>query len=82
LLSAPLIDPLGGVADLTARRQRLLHDQSLRDDPTRLLRGVRLAARLQLTPDAATAAQIADALEAGYLALLSPERIQTELCLT
>ncbi|ABY35230.1 MAG TPA: CCA tRNA nucleotidyltransferase [Chloroflexus aurantiacus] len=82
LLSAPLIDPLGGVADLTARRLRLLHDQSLRDDPTRLLRGVRLAARLQLTPDAATAAQIADALEAGYLALLSPERIQTELCLT
>lgn len=82
LLPMPLFDPLGGVADLAARRLRLLHNQSLRDDPTRLLRGVRLASRLNLTPDSATAAQIADALAAGYLALLTPERIQTELCLT
>ncbi|WP_322512437.1 CCA tRNA nucleotidyltransferase [Chloroflexus sp.] len=82
LLPMPLFDPLGGVADLAARRLRLLHDQSLRDDPTRLLRGARLASRLDLTPDRATAAQIAAALAAGYLALLTPERIQTELCLT
>ncbi|OAN47470.1 polynucleotide adenylyltransferase [Chloroflexus islandicus] len=82
LVPMPLFDPLGGVADLADRRLRLLHSQSLRDDPTRLLRGVRLASRLNLTPDEATAAQIADALKAGYLALLTPERIQTELCLT
>lgn len=82
LLPMPLFDPIGGVADLAARRLRLLHERSLRDDPTRLLRGVRLAARLDLTPDPATARQITTALEAGYLALLSPERIQTELCLT
>ncbi len=82
LLPMPLFDPIGGVADLAARRLRLLHEQSLRDDPTRLLRGVRLAARLALTPDPATAEQIGAALTAGYLGLLTPERIQTELCLT
>jgi tRNA nucleotidyltransferase (CCA-adding enzyme) len=82
LLPMPLFDPLGGAADLAARRLRLLHEQSLRDDPTRLLRGVRLAARLDLTPDAATKAQFQEAIAAQYLALLTPERIQTELCLT
>ncbi len=82
LAPMPVFDPLGGQADLAARRLRLLHNQSLRDDPTRLLRGARLASRLDLTPDPATAEQIAAALENRYLDLLTPERIQTELCLT
>lgn len=82
LLPMPLFDPLGGATDLAARRLRLLHEQSLRDDPTRLLRGLRLAARLDLTPDAATRAQFQEAIAAQYLALLTPERVQTELCLT
>lgn len=41
-----LLDPHGGQADLAARRLRLLHGQSLSDDPTRLVRGARYAARL------------------------------------
>ena len=41
-----LLDPHGGQADLAARQLRLLHCGSLRDDPTRLLRGARYAARL------------------------------------
>lgn len=41
-----LLDPYGGQVDLAARRLRLLHCGSLRDDPTRLLRGARYAARL------------------------------------
>ena len=41
-----LLDPHGGQADLAARQLRLLHPGSLRDDPTRLLRGARYAARL------------------------------------
>ncbi|MGB9737814.1 CCA tRNA nucleotidyltransferase [Chloroflexus sp.] len=82
LLPMPLFDPLGGAVDLAARRLRLLHDLSLRDDPTRILRGARLAARLHLIPEPATAAQMKTALTNGYLALLTPERIQTELCLT
>ncbi|MDW8390096.1 MAG: CCA tRNA nucleotidyltransferase [Oscillochloridaceae bacterium] len=76
-----LLDPCGGRADLVTGRLRLLHEHSLRDDPTRMLRGVRLAARLGLRPDPATAAQIQEALRAGYLRLVSNERILAELCL-
>ena len=76
-----LHDPFGGQADLVARRLRLLHAHSLRDDPTRLLRGLRLATRLGLTPEPATRQQIAAALAAGYLALLTPERSLAEFCL-
>jgi tRNA nucleotidyltransferase (CCA-adding enzyme) len=76
-----LLDPFGGRDDLAAGRLRLLHPASLRDDPTRLLRGLRLAARLGLQPDQATAAQIAEALQRGYLALLTPERLLGEICL-
>ncbi len=76
-----LYDPFHGRSDLEARRLRLLHSASLRDDPTRMLRGVRLATRLGLSLDAASAAQFKQALATGYLAMLSPERILSELCL-
>ncbi len=46
LASGQLLDPHGGQADLQQRQLRLLHDGSLRDDPTRLVRGARYAARL------------------------------------
>lgn len=48
-----LLDPHGGQADLQRRQLRLLHGASLRDDPTRLLRGARYAARLgfELAPE-------------------------------
>ena len=49
-----LLDPFGGQADLARRQLRYLHPHSLRDDPTRLLRAARYAARLgfDLAPDA------------------------------
>lgn len=81
LRAGRLLDRFDGRADLAAGRLRLLHPASLRDDPTRILRGVRLAARLNLTPDAAARAQIADALAQRYLLLLSAERVLSELCL-
>jgi len=43
---AQLLDPHGGQLDLAQRQLRLLHDHSLSDDPTRLLRAARYAARL------------------------------------
>lgn len=41
-----LLDPHGGLADLGARQLRFLHPASVRDDPTRVVRGARYAARL------------------------------------
>ncbi|GAB4449293.1 MAG: CCA tRNA nucleotidyltransferase [Chloroflexi bacterium OHK40] len=75
------LDPFGGRADLAARLLRLLHPASLRDDPTRILRGVRLAARLGLRLEPASQAQLEEARDAGYLSLLSAERVLDELCL-
>jgi poly(A) polymerase len=59
-----LLDPHGGQVDLQARRLRLLHAASLRDDPTRLLRAARYAARLGFSLDAASQAQARSTLMA------------------
>ena len=40
-----LVDPLGGAADIRARRVRALHPNSFVDDPTRILRAARYVAR-------------------------------------
>jgi poly(A) polymerase len=42
-----LLDPFGGQVDLAQRELRFLHPHSLRDDPTRLVRAARYAARLE-----------------------------------
>ncbi len=41
-----LLDPYGGQQDLERRQLRFLHGGSVADDPTRLVRGARYAARL------------------------------------
>lgn len=48
-----LLDPHGGQRDLAQRQLHFLHRGSLRDDPTRLLRAARYAARLgfELAPE-------------------------------
>ena len=51
-----LVDPLGGRADLEIGVIRALRDDSFVEDPTRLLRAVRYAARLGFSLDAATEA--------------------------
>lgn len=50
----PLLDPHGGQRDLTQGLLRFLHDASLQDDPTRIIRAARYGARLHmdLAPEA------------------------------
>lgn len=74
-----VLDPFGGAGDLAAGRLRLLHAESLRDDPTRVFRAARYAARLSLTPDADFKRQAAAALSAGHADRLSPHRLTQEL---
>ena len=54
LASWELLDRYQGQADLSARQLNFLHPGSLRDDPTRWVRGARYAARLgfQFSPEA------------------------------
>jgi tRNA nucleotidyltransferase (CCA-adding enzyme) len=74
-----LIDPHGGEADLRAGLLRVLHDQSFVDDPTRLLRGLRYAARLELGLESSTAALAREAAAEGALETVSGTRVRDEL---
>jgi len=52
-----LLDPYGGQQDLEQRQLRFLHGGSVADDPTRLVRGARYAARLGFALEPASLAQ-------------------------
>ena len=69
----------GALEDLAARRLRVLHDGSFLDDPTRLLRLVRYAARLRFQIEQATRELAFAAVEDGALATVTPSRLGNEL---
>ncbi|MFA7460829.1 MAG: CBS domain-containing protein, partial [Trueperaceae bacterium] len=66
---AELLDPYQGEADLNARQLRVLHPLSFVEDPTRVLRGARLAGRLGFGFETDTAERAR--------AVLAPERLGT-----
>jgi tRNA nucleotidyltransferase (CCA-adding enzyme) len=74
-----LYDPCGGLADLEAGVVRVLHERSFLDDPTRLLRAVRYAARLGFGLDPETERLAREAVAADALSTVSGNRIGTEL---
>jgi tRNA nucleotidyltransferase (CCA-adding enzyme) len=74
-----LYDPCGGLADLESGTIRVLHEQSFLDDPTRLLRAVRYAARLGFELDPETERLAREAVAADALATVSGARIRDEL---
>lgn len=75
--AAVLIDPFGGREDLQRGVIRVLHQDSLSDDPTRAFRAARYAARLGLEVDEATSRQI----EQVDLETISEDRLDSEIAL-
>jgi tRNA nucleotidyltransferase (CCA-adding enzyme) len=73
-----LLDPLGGGADITRRRLRILHPLSFVEDPTRIFRAARYAARLGFALDPWSARCQAVALSLAPYPALSPARILTD----
>jgi tRNA nucleotidyltransferase/poly(A) polymerase len=71
-----LIDPLGGEADLIAKRLRACSPMSIRHDPIRALRAVRISLQFGLRIEPATIAEIR--ANSGRLAQISPERVRDE----
>ena len=59
------VDPCGGGADWRRRRLRILHPLSFVEDPTRIFRAARYAARLGFRSDAVAGARSALALRHG-----------------
>lgn len=74
-----VVDPAGGLVDLDARRVRVLHDDSFRDDPTRIVRAARYATRLAMLVDEATTAQAISAVRDGALGTVSADRLRAEI---
>ena len=74
-----LVDPFEGWRDLQARRLRVLHAESFRDDPTRMLRAARFAARFGLVLETQTRRWFAQAVAAGWLSRVNRGLLHKEL---
>ena len=79
LRSGALLAAEHALDDLAAGRLRVLHDASLRDDPTRLWRIARYAARLGFALEPHTAQLAAEAVAARAVERVSGARIGNEL---
>lgn len=77
-----LIDPFGGKDDLSRKLLRVLHPLSFVEDPTRLLRGARLAGRLAFEFEAETVRKAVAALDENVAGRVSRSRLRAELELT
>jgi tRNA nucleotidyltransferase (CCA-adding enzyme) len=78
----PIVDLEGGLEDLGQRRLRILHSRSFHDDPTRVWRAARFAARLGFSLDRKSRKVLRDALRDGSFGAVSGERWRRELQLT
>lgn len=76
-----LIDYFGGRRDLEERTLRVLHSLSFIDDPTRVLRAVRLEQRLGFEISTETLRLVQVALAEGVFERLSGARLRDELIL-
>ena len=74
-----IVDLFDGVADLGARRLRVLHDKSFHDDPTRALRAARLGPRLGFRLTSGTRGALRSALRDGCFGPVSGDRLRREL---
>ena len=68
-----LLDPFGGQQDLEARVLRTVTPESFREDPLRLVRGLRFVSEHDLEPDEQTLAQMRENAES--VSFVSAERI-------
>lgn len=74
-----VVDPTGGLADLRRHRIRVLHPLSFVEDPTRILRAVRFAVRLDFTLERTTRRLLARAVALPVFDALSGDRLRAEL---
>ncbi len=67
-----LMDPLNGVADIENRELRLVNNYGFIEDPVRMIRAVRLMARLGWQMDERTRSRYETGKEEGYISAMSP----------
>jgi tRNA nucleotidyltransferase (CCA-adding enzyme) len=74
-----LLDPYGGRADLDTGTIRVLHAGSFRDDPTRIFRAARYAARLGFSLEPETDRRARESVSEGLVGELSGARVRAEM---
>ena len=74
-----LLDPHGGRSDLARGVIRILHSDSFRDDPTRLLRAVRYGQRLGYVFEENTELEFRAAVQAKAVETVSGDRLRHEI---
>lgn len=74
-----LLDPFNGAADIEARLIRILHSYAFLEDPSRLIRATRFAARFGWTLEERTRARYDSAREGDYIHFLSSRAIGYEI---
>ncbi|MBN1333196.1 MAG: CBS domain-containing protein, partial [Synergistales bacterium] len=74
-----LIDYFGGRRDIQRRTIKVLHNLSFVEDPTRILRGIRLEQRLGFEIEDNTQRLLNSCVRGGLLSLLSGFRLRSEL---
>ncbi|HRV70771.1 MAG TPA: CBS domain-containing protein [Thermovirgaceae bacterium] len=74
-----LVDYFGGRNDTGNRSLRVLHNLSFVEDPTRVIRGIRLEQRLDFTIEDNTLRLLENCIKGGLLSLLSGVRLRSEI---
>ncbi|MBV8070899.1 MAG: hypothetical protein JO270_13400 [Acidobacteriaceae bacterium] len=74
-----LLDPANGLGDLSHKELRAVTNYSLYDDPSRLLRMIRLRTRLGFTVDERTMSQYRNVRESGLEPKIPPAQLEQEL---
>lgn len=75
-----IVDPFGGTADLENGVLRMIFPRAFEEDPLRILRGARFAARFGLRVDTDTRSAMVEA--AALVSTVSAERVQDEMTKT
>lgn len=76
LIDGKVIDPFGGINDLKNRQLRILHKNSFKEDPTRILRAARYMARLRFKLEVTTYNQLCNAKP--FITEVSANRLKRE----
>jgi tRNA nucleotidyltransferase/poly(A) polymerase len=74
-----LMDPFNGTADIEAKLIRILHNYSFMEDPSRLIRAARFAARFHWPIEERTQARIQSAKENNYIEYITDRAIGQEI---
>ncbi len=73
-----LRDDFGGMQDIKKKIVRVLHADSFKDDPTRVLRAIRFEQRLEFRMDPQTEKLLRNAIKAKFASRVTPERYWQE----